>query len=68
MENVMFIILGVTKHIFKENNNYKYKLQICYKYALLILIETSHNTLLTINEFEGSHTQYLGREVHHRIT
>ena len=23
MENVMFIILGVTKHIYKENNNYK---------------------------------------------
>ena len=22
-ENVMFIILGVTKHIYKENNNYK---------------------------------------------
>ena len=33
-----------------------------YIYAILILIETSHNTLLTINEFGGSHTQYWERK------
>ena len=33
-ENVMFIILGVTKHIFKENNNYKQQDKYCCRYVI----------------------------------
>ena len=34
MENVMFIILGVTKHIYKENNNYKQQYKHCCRYVI----------------------------------
>ena len=34
MENVMFIILGVTKHIYKENNNYKQQYKYCCRYVI----------------------------------
>jgi len=34
MENVMFLILGVTKHIYKENNNYKQEYKYCCRYVI----------------------------------